>query len=271
MQSQPKPSLPSSWHTGQTSTLHIQSLVITDQQQLIDESERLLASAQPGSPAVLCWSQAAREGLVLGFSQKAGILNQETLASHPLPLYHRRAGGTAVLVGSHLLGLDVVLPAGHPLILPDLVESYRWLGETWVAALLALGMDVRAVPPGEAHVQRALLKQPEAHMREEVLRRACYGSLSPYEVVAGQRKVVGLDMIRRRNGTLLQAGVLLRWNPERLVNLLGHTPEEQTILREGLRERAIGLDTLAGRYVSPGEVIQAFEQALSECSIDIHF
>lgn len=264
MQSQPKLSLSNSWHK-----FRIQPLVLADQQQLIDESERLLASAQPGSPAVLSWSQAAREGLVLGFSQKANILNQEALASHPLPVYHRRAGGTAVLVGSHLLGLDVVLPAGHPLILLDLVESYRWLGETWVAALHALGVSARVVPPDEAHEQRALLKQPETSAREEILRRACYGSLSPYEVVDGQRKVVGLDMIRRRNGTLLQAGVLLNWNPERLAELLGHTPEEQALLREGLQERAVGLDTLARRDVPPGEVIEAFERALSERTIDI--
>ncbi|HLL80246.1 MAG TPA: hypothetical protein VKT25_12140 [Ktedonobacteraceae bacterium] len=266
MQSQPKLSLPNSWHK-----LRIQPLVLADQQQLIDESEGLLASAQSGSPAVLAWSQAAQEGLVLGFSQKAGILNQEALASHPLPIFHRRAGGSAVLVGSHLLGLDVVLPAGHPLILPDLVESYRWLGETWVAALHALGVSARVVPPDEAHEQRGLLKRPEASAREEVLRRACYGSLSPYEVVAGKRKVVGLDMIRRRSGTLLQAGVLLRWNPERLADLLGHTPEEQSLLKEGLQERAVGLDTLAGRYVSPGEVVEAFERALSERTIDIRF
>jgi lipoate-protein ligase A len=240
----------------------VQPLVLADQQQLIDESERLLASAQPGTPAILSWSQASREGLVLGFSQKPGILNQEELARRPIPIYHRRAGGTAVLVGSHLLGLDVVLPQDHPLILPDLVESYRWLGETWVAALHALGVDARVVPPDEAHEQRAFLKEPATQAREEVLRRACYGSLSPYEVVVGrdvQRKVVGLDMIRRRNGTLLQAGVLLSWNPDRLAELLGHTPVEQNILRDGLRERAVGLDALAGRDVPPEEVIQAFE------------
>src|SRR5437763_11178596 len=162
----------------------------------------LLAEAAPGQPATLYWSQAAPTGIVLGFSQKPTVLNAHALAMHPIPVYHRRAGGTAVLVGPQLLSLDVVLPAQHPLILSDIVESYRWFGQAWVEALQLLGVQARAVSPQEAHEQRALFKQAETYEREAILRRACYGSLSPYEAVVGQRKVVGLDMIRRRVGTL---------------------------------------------------------------------
>lgn len=238
-------------------------LTTGDQQRHIDFSEQLLASAQPGDPATLYWSQAEPEGLVLGFSQQPTVLNQQTLARQPLPIYHRRAGGTAVLVGPHLLGLDVMLPAGHPLILPDLVESYRWLGETWVATLRELGIATRAVTPTEAHTGRDLLKKPYTRARESILRRACYASLSPYEVVAGNLKVVGLDMICRRAGTLLQAGVLLHWETAKLAALLGHTQQEQAILREGLRERAIGLDTLTGREIPAETLIATFERVLA--------
>ena len=238
-------------------------LAIDDQQKHIDFSEQLIATASPGDPPTLYWSQAEPEGLVLGFSQQPTILNAQTLTSQPLPIYHRRAGGTAVLVGPHLLGLDVLLPAGHPLILPDLVESYRWLGETWVATLRELGVETRAVSPAEAHAQRDLIKQSPTREREAILRRACYGSLSPYEVVAGNHKVVGLDMIRRRAGTLLQAGVLLHWDTEKLAALLGHTSQEQTILRDGLHERAVGLDTLAGQTIPPETLIATFKHILA--------
>ncbi|HKV58810.1 MAG TPA: hypothetical protein VJO32_11040 [Ktedonobacteraceae bacterium] len=239
-------------------------LAIDDQQKHIDFSEQLITSASPGDPPTLYWSQAEPEGLVLGFSQQPTILNTQALANHPLPIYHRRAGGTAVLVGAHLLGLDVLLPAGHPLALPDLVESYRWLGETWVAALRELGIETRAVSPDEAHAQRDRIKQPATRERETILRCACYGSLSPYEVVSGERKVVGLDMIRRRAGTLLQAGVLLHWDTEKLAVLLGHTPQEQAILREGLRERAVGLDTLVGQAIPAETLIATFERVLAQ-------
>ena len=226
-------------------------------------SEQLLMAALPGEPATLYWAQADSPGIVLGFSQKERVLNQTALSIQAIPLYHRRAGGTAVLVGPNLLSLDVILPADHPYILPDIVESYRWLGTLWVKTLGSLGVDAHLVLPQEAHAQRALLKQEATRNREAILNRACFGSLSSYEVTAKGRKVVGLDMIRRRKGSLLQAGLLLKWNHESLVELLGHTPEEQAILREGLPERAIGLDVLTGRTLPAIEVISAFEETLS--------
>jgi len=236
---------------------------VADQQQHIEESESLLSTVQVADPGILYWSLAETTGLVLGFSQKHIMLNQEELAAQPIPIYHRRAGGTAVLVGSHLLSLDVILPAGHPLVLADIVESYRWFGEAWVAALQQLGLQTRTVSPAEAHAQQALRRRSDTREYELLLNRACYGTLSPYEVVVGQRKVVGLDMIRRRAGSLLQAGVLMQWDTETLARLLGHTEEEQELLRQGLRERATGLDTIAGRNVGIEETIAAFESVVT--------
>jgi len=239
----------------------ISPIVVADQQQHIDQSEALFTV--PQERPTLYWSLAEPTALVLGFSQKHDILNPVALqAEQALPIYHRRAGGTAVLVGPHLLSLDVFLPAGHPLIVTDVVESYRWFGEAWVAALQVVGVQTRTVSIEEAHTQRALLKQPHTQNYESLMHRACYGTLSPYEVVAGQRKVVGLDMIRRRAGTLLQAGVLLHWDTELLVYLLGHTDEEQHLLRAGLLDRAVGVDTLAGRFITAEEIREVFEHTL---------
>lgn len=248
-------------HSGQLSW-QIIPLTIDDQQIHIERSEQLLASTTPENSPVLYWSQASSPGIVLGFSQKEHILNAQTLARTHLPVYHRHAGGTAVLVGPHLLGLDVVLPAGHPFVLSDLVESYRWFGETWVEALRLLGVETRIVFPAEARALREQARQQERQAREAILNRACYASNSSYEVVVGKRKVVGLDMIRRRHGSLLQAGVLLNWESETLAIVLGHTDEEQHLLRQELPERAIGLDRLMGREVKAPEVIAAFEKAL---------
>jgi lipoate---protein ligase len=237
-------------------------LAIANQQWHIDQSELLLKTIEPWHPASLYWSMADARGLVLGFSQKAAALNEEAIAREKVPVYRRRAGGTAVLVGADLLGLDVVLPAGHPLILADVVKSYQWLGEAWVEALRQFDVHARIVPPEEAYAQRALLKQAEACERESLFRRACYGSVSPYEVVVGAKKVVGLDMVRRRAGSVLQAGILLQWETEMLAVLLGQTSEEQALLAAGLRERAAGLDELTGRNVSATEVIGAFEKVI---------
>jgi len=246
------------------SNWHIYPLTSADQQQHIERSEQLLSNMQPGDDPILYWSVADPIGLVLGFSQKLDVLNTEELARHPLSIYRRRAGGTAVLVGPHLLSLDVLLPGDHPLVLPDIVESYRWFGEAWVAALLQLGIQTRIVLPVEARAQQALRKQPETRPYEMLMNRACYGTLSPYEVVAEQRKVVGLDMIRRRTGSLLQAGVLLHWDTTMLATLLGHTEEDQMLLYQGLSERAVGLDVLTGHSVGIEETIIAFESVVTK-------
>jgi lipoate---protein ligase len=244
------------------SSWRIYPLTVADQQQHIETSERLLSSVQPGDPGILYWSLAERTGLVLGFSQKPDVLNQAKVAVQTLPIYHRRAGGTAVLVGPQLLSLDVILPAGHPLLLADIVESYHWFGATWVAALRRLDVQTRLVSPAEAHAQQALRKLPETRDYELLLNRSCYGALSSYEVAVEQRKIVGLDMLRRRTGSLLQAGLLLHWDTDILARLLGHTEEEQEMLRLGLLQRAVGLDTLAGRNVDVQEIIKAFEKSL---------
>src|SRR5690242_7726904 len=123
----------------------IYPLTIADQQYHIEQSERFLSSIQPDDRPIVYWSIADPTGLVLGFSQKESILNPATATS--LPIYHRRAGGTAVLVGPHLLSLDVILPAGHVLIHSDIVESYRWFGKAWVTTLRRFGIEARTVSP----------------------------------------------------------------------------------------------------------------------------
>ncbi|GHO43039.1 lipoate--protein ligase family protein [Ktedonospora formicarum] len=238
-------------------------LTIADQQTHIDRYERLFDNAQPGDPAQLYWSLAERPSLVLGLSQKIESLNQTALSELGLPVYRRRAGGTTVLVGPDLLCLDVILPAEHPLIISDIVESYRWFGEAWVQALHTFGIETRAIPTKEAHAERERLKQPETHEYESLMNRACYGTLSPYEVVVGLRKVVGLCMVRRRQGSLLQAGVVLKWDCEPLARVLGRTSQEQEILRTGLPERAIGLNHLSANPPGINALIDAFEEVIA--------
>lgn len=250
-----------------TNNWYIYPLLVADQQRHIDQSEKLLSSIQPGDAPILYWNVAEPCGLVLGFSQRAAVVNQVALEKFALPVYQRRAGGTAVLVGQHLLSLDVILPAGHPLILHDIVESYRWFGEAWMATLEQLGISTRLVPPTEAHALRDRFKQPETADNERLISRACYGTLSSYEVVVGQRKVVGFDMIRRRNGSLLQAGVLLHWETDMLAQLLGHTPAEQQFLREALHERAVGIDVLTRRVITTDEIMHAFNQTISQVTL----
>src|SRR5207253_10286832 len=78
----------------------------------------------------------------------------------------------------------------------------------------------------------------------------CYGVLSPYEVVVGAKKLVGLAQVRRRHAALFVFGVLLR-NQSHLAEYL-QVPDEATRhqLRGELMDRTVGLAELTSRSAS---------------------
>ena len=49
----------------------------------------------------------------------------------------------------------------------------------------------------------------------------CFGGLSPWEVVVGDRKVLGLSQVRKQAGAIIQVGVPMRLNAVRLLQAVG--------------------------------------------------
>jgi lipoate-protein ligase A len=78
----------------------------------------------------------------------------------------------------------------------------------------------------------------------------CYGALSPHEIVADGKKLVGLAQVRRRDAALFQFGILLR-DQSPLADYL-KLPDEATrdALRQALRERTVGLTAVTDRPAS---------------------
>jgi lipoate---protein ligase len=139
--------------------------------------------------------------VVLGCSQARMVTPQEIERRARVGAAVRQAGGGAVLAGPWMLSASIVLPDGHALASDQLVRSYRWIGELYAAVLQGLGIDAHAICPERA---RAL----QAHITPDV-DWACFAGFSPWEVVVGEKKIVGLAQARRRTGTLFVAGLLL--------------------------------------------------------------
>ncbi len=155
------------------------------------------ALAEPvTAPAIRLWTYPA-PGVVLGCSQ-ARLLAARAGRSG-CELVQRRAGGGAVLVGPWMLSVSIVLPPEHRLLAAGTVGSYRWLGVLHAGLLRDMGIAAHAVPPSEA-VGAAARGAPGW---------ACFGGLSPWEVVVGDRKIVGLAQLRRKTGVLITSGTLL--------------------------------------------------------------
>lgn len=176
------------------------------------------------APAWRVWDYDA-PAVVLGRSQWRRFA--ETGAAVDVPLIGRASGGGAVLVGPWMAGLSVALPVDHPLIAGGLVDAYRWLGECIAGVLRAAGIaGAQALSPGQVADARA-------SFAPATLAWACFGSLSPWEVTVGGRKIAGLAQVRRRTGVLLVGGVLLaRVDWTLLCAALGEPASEAETLTE---------------------------------------
>lgn len=203
----------------------------------VAEAGRLLDTARAGALAVAAFV-FARPTLVIGSAQQDGSVLSGIAAADGVTVIRRGSGGGAVLCDAGLLEVDVAVPAGHPLAIADVGESYRWFGEAWVAALAALGVASRIVEPEDA---RAI--EPE---RREAGRHACYASLSPYEVTtpAGE-KLVGLCQRRRGGAIVYQSSVAVFGSPGRVARYLAADAlpglEQATSLHDLGLELTVGL------------------------------
>lgn len=227
--------------------------------------------SEASSTPLLRWYSMQPAALILGIGQQLAEFDLDACRAAGLRLHRRASGGTAVLVEPDQLMLDIVLPPTHRLARPDVTESYRWLGEVWVLALARLGLAAHLITTSEARA--------DTQMLAALMRRACYGGRSPYEVLVEGRKVVGLAQVRRRTGSLLQVGIYTHWSAQRLVNLLAISQSERAALIAALTERVAGLlDVLPTRLEmhapAPSQasaqsplfplVMQAFADALQE-------
>jgi lipoate-protein ligase A len=78
------------------------------------------------------------------------------------------------------------------------------------------------------------------------------------------RKLVGPAQRRRRNGVLVQCGLLWRWRPAPLLAAFGADPADP-----GIHAAAVGLHDLAGDLIGdpPDEsaIVAAVERAVHDC------
>jgi lipoate---protein ligase len=205
----------------------------------------------------LWWHWADRSAIILGAGQSGMEVDIGACAAAGVHIVKRSSGGTTVYADPALLGLDVALPPGHRLNGADVAESYRWLGEAWVNVLRRFDVSAHLVSIEEA---RAPSRTTET--LESILRLACFGSVSPYEVLVRGRKLIGLSQVRRGGRVLFQSGIYLHFAADVLTTLL-QIPDRQSAASE-LAEVATGLDSITDQDIGRCDIIRAFSDVLSE-------
>lgn len=201
------------------------------------------------APQWRVWTYAA-PAIVLGCSQRALQAPAQQRLEGRAGLLVRESGGGAVLTGPWLVSASVVLPPGHPWLAGGLLPSYQALGQLHTQALQSFGITARAVPPDEVRSDR--------HGRGSV-DWACFGSLSPWEVVDAQgRKLVGLAQRRRQTGVLLVAGTLVTPPDWPLLCTAMGRPQDAA----SLHQATVSCAELIGRPLLPQELAAHLRQAL---------
>jgi lipoate-protein ligase A len=185
-------------------------------------------AARPVGERSVVVFDVARPTLVLGSSQADDVVDWERVRERGVEVVHRRSGGSAVLVEpGAAVWVDVTIPAGDRWWDHDVGRAFHWLGAAWAEVLIAGGVLAR-------WHDGAMQRTPWSLW-------VCFAGLGPGEVTVGGRKVVGLSQRRTREGALFQCCAALRWEPERLLDLLALGDADRARAAADVADVATGL------------------------------
>ena len=186
------------------------------------------AASRPVGERTVVVCDVARPTLVLGSSQTDDVVDWGRVRERGVDVVQRRSGGSAVLVEpGAAVWVDVTIPAGDRWWDNDVGRAFHWLGAAWTEVLIAGGVLAR-------WHDGAMQRTPWSPW-------VCFAGLGPGEVTVGGRKVVGLSQRRTREGALFQCCAALRWEPERLLDLLALSDVDRRLAAADIAEVATGL------------------------------
>jgi len=222
---------------------------------------RTLLDAGVTEPHLLAW-QYSLPALVLGRGQRSSPELRERAMGERVALVSRSSGGGAVMAGPWMLSLTLLLPATHDLARASLPAGYRSVGEACRRALGRFRMRTE-IAHGAA---TASSTQPPQLGRPDW---ACFATVSHGELLtAGDRKIVGIAQVRRRDAVAICVGVLVdRPDWGALVRIwLGH--EDAQVVQQ-LERRTANCTEIAARdrTFSLFSLATAFEMELPTCRL----
>lgn len=194
--------------------------------------------------------------LSLGKRQPLDGVDLARCRADGIDVVRRVTGGFAILHTDELTYSIAVRP-DDPRADGAILDAYRKLSQGLLAGLRLLGTapQMNPVVPGGVHNASA----------------ACFEMPSAYEIVVGEKKLIGSAQARP-HGRVLQHGSLpLAGDIARLVPYLAYEREdEREALAAHLRERATTLSDALGRVVTYDEAAQAMARGFAE-ALDLSF
>jgi len=207
------------------------------------EQQRLHASLDAGvtEPRLVTWHYDS-PAVVLGRGQRPSSEQRASALLEGVALVSRSSGGGAVMAGPWMLSLTMLLPSSHGLARASLPAGYRAIGEACRRALarFRIGTELACGPSTDG---------PKCPSRADVPAWACFATVSHGELLAaGDRKIVGISQVRRRDAIAICVGVLIdRPDWESLVRVwLGRDDPGAVRQLEGCTASCTGLTPATG-------------------------
>lgn len=218
-------------------------------------SEAVLDAVRSGlAPPTLRFYSWSEPVVILGVGQSSADLDLAACEAYGCRVLRRISGGTAVYHDADELSFEITVPAGHRLGPSDVRLAYARFAEILSNALDRIGVATRVVEAAEATTRSS----------EPLLRPACFAALSPYELLASDRKLVGLAQVRRGGATIQHGAIYRRFDVEKLSRVLvAPSAELMERRRIALADRVIDLETAAGRAVDLRKVADAIRVAFA--------
>jgi lipoyl(octanoyl) transferase len=186
----------------------------------------------------------------LGRSQPFDAVDEASCTAHGYETVRRPTGGRAILHTDELT-YSLIAPPDHRLMLGMVLDSYLRIAKGLLAGLDLLGISATAAP-GTTRTGRDVSA-------------ACFEVPSAYEIVAGDRKLLGSAQTRRSDFVLQHGSLPLCGDLTRLVDCLRFaSDQEREQLRSSLAGHATTVEALLGRPVTFAEARQALAAGICE-------
>lgn len=219
------------------------------QNMAVDEaiSQAIAASLVPPTLRFYAWDPPC---VSLGRNQLVAGVDLDRCAALGYHVVRRPTGGRAILHTDEMT-YSIIASPEHPLMHGYVLDSYLRISHGLVAGLRRLGIDAQEAPG----TNRA---GPDVSA-------ACFEVPSAYEIIAGDRKILGSAQARRSTSVLQHGSLPLVGDLTRVVDCLRFEDEaERHALRASLGGHAATVEELLGQAVTVEQAVEAMIAGMVE-------
>jgi lipoate-protein ligase A len=192
----------------------------------------------------------------LGRNQPAVGVDLGRCAALGYDVVRRPTGGRAILHTDEMT-YSVIASPEHPLMHGYVLDSYLRISHGLVAGLRRLGIEAE--------------EAPGANRAGPDVSAACFEVPSAYEIVVGDRKILGSAQARRSTSVLQHGSLPLIGNLTRVVDCLRFEDEtERETLAVSLAGHAATVEALLGQVVTYDQAVDAMTAGMAE-ALEIDF